>query len=199
MAPEIDPKFRAFRFAICGTHYTGKTTLCHEVVSRLLRRGISVAFAAEPSRTSRYLAAGIRGFATQLELFAGTISTEVEAARSSDIVICDRSLLDVLAYTDALGDPGTRYHVNLRDAMTAFADVYMKTYDGVFKTAWRFDMEQSKDSLRVDGAEFQDLIDQRICYHAHRLGITMIHLEEIDTAATVVESHVLRSLQSRRS
>ncbi|WP_106189079.1 AAA family ATPase [Umezawaea tangerina] len=185
------PLSRKFRFAISGTHLTGKTTLCHDVVARLLRRGYAVSLALEPSRISRYLAGGSRGHMTQLELFAGTIAAEVEALRSAEIVICDRSLLDVLAYTDALSIDLSRHKEVLAQAMSAFSELYIPTYDMIFRPAWRFSMVDSVDPLREEGDALQEYIDQRICHHAERIGVGLINLGDPNSAAAEIEDRVI--------
>ena len=62
----------------------------------------------EQSRRSVALAEGRRGVSTQLDLFARTVVVELEVARSSAVVVCDRSLVDILAYTDLLPRTPTR-------------------------------------------------------------------------------------------
>ncbi|MFE1803285.1 AAA family ATPase [Streptomyces sp. NPDC059517] len=187
-------KILGIRFAICGTHNAGKTTICHEVVSRLMKRGISVAYASEPSRTSRFLAAGTRGSQTQLELFARTIANETEAGRSSSVVICDRSLIDVLAYSDALEKTGLLQEKLILDAMSTFIDSYALTYELFFQIGWKFDMARSVDPLRVDGNEFQEQIQSRIEGHLKRLQIPAVTLTDPDTAAASIEKKILSVL-----
>jgi hypothetical protein len=186
-----EPALPAPKYAIIGTHNIGKTTLCHDVVSRLSRKGIRASFAAEASRTSRRLSAGIRGIDTQLDLFANTLANELEASRQSDLVICDRSLIDVLAYTDELGDPRTSYERLLMDAMKIFANNYVLSYRLLFKPSWIFPVSNSEDPLRIGGEQFQRKIDERIEYHIKRVSAPVLRLQDPYHAASEVEKHIL--------
>lgn len=189
------PRRDAVRVAITGTHNSGKTTLCHQIVGLLMKQGVKASYAPEPSRTSRYLAEGRRDFATQLDILVMTVANELEAARSSDIAICDRTPIDVLAYTEALGAPSTPTQQAFSDTIRALTDNYSPSYQSIFKVGWAFDMEASNDPLRIGDNRFQDYIDQRIIYHLDRLHLPVIALESPDSAADMVERHVLRLLR----
>ncbi len=184
------------RFAIVGTHNSGKTTLCHEVTSRLMRRGVPVSYAPEPSRTSRFLAAGTRDLKTQLDIFVRTVSTELEAARGRKIVVCDRSLVDVLAYTDFMEERPSLEEKLTREAMHAFADKYLLTYRLFFKVCWSFDMDDSSDPLRIDGSAFQADIDTRIEHHLARLSLPTRRLTDSVQAAEQVERQIIECITS---
>lgn len=178
------------RFAITGSHHTGKTTLCHQLVGRLMQRGHSVALATEPSRDSRYLAAGRRGYETQLDLLTGAVRNELEAARQADIVVCDRSLLDVLAYTDALPPPSSPHQFHLRDAMAHFIKSYLPTYAAIFKTTILFNMGESDDPLRIGGTEFQRQIDTSIERTIETLAVPVIRLADAESGLLLMEHHI---------
>ena len=88
----------------------------------------------EQSRRSVALAEGRRGVSTQLDLFARTVVVELEVARSSAVVVCDRSLVDILAYTDLLPPDSDPSDLAMRRAMDAFAEHYLATYAAIFLT-----------------------------------------------------------------
>jgi predicted ATPase len=178
------------RYAIIGTHNAGKTTLCHTVVSILMRRGTSVGLALEPSRRSRYLAAGIRGYATQLEIFSATVLNEIEASRNNEIVICDRSIIDVLAYTNSLTEPPAGTEVFAKQAMEAFAHHYAHSYTAFFIPQWKFSMDDSNDNLKIFSCEFQAIIASRIYHHLSRLGVPFIKLASPNSAAEEIVAHI---------
>ena len=179
-----------------GTHNTGKTTLCYQLVGRLMRKGLRASLAGEPSRSSRFLAAGMRGYETQLDLMTGAVRNELEASRQSDIVICDRSLIDVLGYTRALGEPASQYEEHLRIAMSEFIQHYIKTYTLIFKTTWMFDMAGSDDPLRIPGPDFQRQVDLGIEEAIDSLNAPVIYLADYASALCQVESEILKLLMT---
>ena len=186
--------FARKRIAIVGTHNTGKSTLCHSVAAKLMTRGIKVGVAWEPSRSNLHLAAGIRGYETQMSIFASVVGGEMEAERTNDIVICDRSILDVIAYTQALTDHPNETQTKYTQAMSKFAIDYANTYLSIFKTCWRFDMKRSADPLRIPGCDFQDKIDCHIESLLTLLEEPAIRLNEPETAANDIEQWIVNKI-----
>ena len=129
----------------------------------------------EQSRRSVALAEGRRGVTTQLDLFARTVVVELEVARSSDVVVCDRSLVDILAYTDLLPpdtDAADPSDAAMRRAMDAFAEHYLATYAAIFLPSWRLEAVDD-DPLRAPVRHRQDElaahIERRLAPYADRV------------------------------
>ncbi len=129
----------------------------------------------EQSRRSVALAEGRRGVTTQLDLFARTVVVELEVARSSDVVVCDRSLVDILAYTDLLppdSDASDPSDAAMRRAMDAFAEHYLATYAAIFLPSWRLEAVDD-DPLRAPVRHRQDElaahIERRLAPYADRV------------------------------
>lgn len=164
-----------------------------------MAKGLRVVLANEPSRYSRFLASGTRGFETQLDLMVSTVRTELEASRQGNIVICDRSLLDVMAYTRALGKPASQFESDISSAMTGFIENYIRTYEVIFKTCWVFDMADSDDPVRAPGAEFQARIDREIQNAISEMNVPVVNLTDHANAVDEIERNILLALMPKKN
>jgi hypothetical protein len=88
-----------------GTHASGKTTLSYAVAALLLRRhGVHVGVLGEPARLSPFVddvvihKAGDFDMLLELDLFALQITQCVRGARSYDVVLADKIVINVLTY-----------------------------------------------------------------------------------------------------
>ena len=188
----------ARRYAISGRDHTGKTTICHAVVAGLRSQGVDADMVDEQSRRSVALAEGRRGVSTKMDLFARTVVVELEVARSSAVVVCDRSLVDILAYTDLLppdSDPSDPSDAAMRRAMDAFAEHYLATYAAIFLPAWTLETVED-DPLRAPVRHLQhDLaahIERRLAPYAD----LVVVLDTQATAADAVVAHILGDLSN---
>jgi hypothetical protein len=183
----------ARRYAISGRDHTGKTTICHAVVARLRSQGVDADMVDEQSRRSVALAEGRRGVSTQMDLFARTVVVELEVARSSAVVVCDRSLVDILAYTDLLPPDSDPVDAAMRAAMDSFAEHYLATYSVIFLPSWRLEPVED-DPLRAPVRHRQDElaahIERRLAPYADRV----VRLDTQATAVDAVVERVLRDL-----
>ena len=190
----------ARRYAISGRDHTGKTTICHAVVARLRTQGVDADMVDEQSRRSVALAEGRRGVSTQMDLFARTVVVELEVARSSAVVVCDRSLVDILAYTDLLppdSDPSDPSDAAMRRAMDAFADHYLATYAAIFLPAWTLETVQD-DPLRVPVRHLQDDLAAHIERRLAPYADLVVRLDTQATAVDAVVDHILADLSGQR-
>jgi predicted ATPase len=187
----------ARRYAISGRDHTGKSTICHAVTARLRAQGVDADMVDEQSRRSVALAEGRRGVSTQMDLFARTVVVELEVARSSSVVVCDRSLVDILAYTDLLPPDSDPSDLAMRRAMDAFADHYLATYAAIFLPAWTLETVED-DPLRAPVRHLQDdlatHIERRLAPYADRV----VRLASQATAVDAVVAHILADLASPR-
>ncbi len=185
----------ARRYAISGRDHTGKTTICHAVTARLRAAGVDAQMVDEQSRRSVALAEGRREVPTQLDLFARTVVVELEVSRSTNVVVCDRSLVDILAYTDLLPPDDDPTHAAWRRAMDAFAESYLATYDAIFLPTWQLEPE-SLDPLRAPVRHRQDEleahIERRLAPYADRV----VRLPDQSTAVEDVVAHILGARQA---
>lgn len=126
--------------AVEGTQASGKTTLAHGLVSAFSEAGRVVSFVAEPARASPFveevvfLGRGEFDIFTEVDLLGAQLSQQLRAARHSEILICDKTILNVLAYTKELlvaaDIPSSLGPVI--PAMRIFAQAWSKVYDLVF-------------------------------------------------------------------
>jgi hypothetical protein len=180
----------ARRYAISGRDHTGKTTICHAVTARLRAEGVDAQMVDEQSRRSVALAEGRRGITTQLDLFARTVVVELEVARSTEVVVCDRSLVDILAYTDLLEADGNPADAAMRAAMDAFGEHYLATYDAIFLPSWRWDAS-GDDPLRAPVRHLQDDLEAHIERRLAPYGERIVRLPDPATAVDLVVAHIL--------
>src|SRR6266568_7089075 len=112
--------------AIEGTHASGKTTLTHALAAYYRERGIHVACVEEPARHSPFIeeivvhGKGRFDVECEADLFAAQLSAQLRAARQHTMIICDKTIANVLAYAwlvlPAAGQPRSRHpgrHGNL--------------------------------------------------------------------------------------
>jgi len=189
----------ARRYAISGRDHTGKSTICHAVTARLRAQGVDADMVDEQSRRSVALAEGRRGVSTQMDLFARTVVVELEVARSSAVVVCDRSLVDILAYTDLLppdSDQSDPSDAAMRRAMDAFAEHYLGTYAAIFLPAWTLETVED-DPLRAPVRHLQDDLAARIERRLAPYSDLVVRLDTQATAADAVVAHILGDLSGQ--
>ncbi len=189
----------ARRYAISGRDHTGKSTICHAVTARLRAQGVDADMVDEQSRRSVALAEGRRGVSTQMDLFARTVVVELEVARSSAVVVCDRSLVDILAYTDLLppeSDPSDPSDAAMRRAMDAFAEHYLGTYAAIFLPAWTLETVED-DPLRAPVRHLQDDLAAHIERRLSPYADLVVRLDTQATAADAVVVHILGDLSGQ--
>ena len=91
--------------ALSGSHGTGKTTAAHArvVKEKVSNPGLRVGFLGEVARTCPY-PINLEGSAVgQFWIFGRHLSQELGLSADHDLVVADRCLLDVVAYTFVLG------------------------------------------------------------------------------------------------
>ena len=90
--------------AVEGTHASGKTTLTHALAAYYRERGIHVATVEEPARHSPFIeeivvhGKGRFDLECEADLFAAQLSAQLRAARQHTMIICDKTIANVLAY-----------------------------------------------------------------------------------------------------
>lgn len=174
------------KIAISGTHGSGKSTLISEVYSKLKKRNIRVNMTVEVARKSIFLASNEKNADMQLDLFGKQISEEMEASRNCDLLICDRSIVDILMYTKLFlsEDETAKLY---RRAMDGFAKEYCSTYDYVFKLSTIYNADLVKDDIRPKGEDLQIQASERIELELKNLGIGFVELPDENPADFLVD------------
>lgn len=142
--------------AIEGTHASGKTTLTHALAAYYRERGIHLATVEEPARHSPFIeeivvhGKGQFDLECEVDLFAAQLSAQLWAARQHTMVICDKTIANVLAYAWlVLATPPRSSEAATLSAMEAFCRVWAGVYDVVFYCCDRFALEQAGDLYRA--------------------------------------------------
>jgi len=153
--------------AIEGTHASGKTTLTHALAAYYRERGIHVATVEEPARHSPFIeeivvhSKGAFDLETEVDLFAAQLSAQLRAARQHTMVICDKTIANVLAYAWLVLEtpPRSRAAAALA-AMEAFCHAWAGVYDAVFYCCDRFSQYQTGDPYRAKVLDLQPAADR---------------------------------------
>ena len=94
--------------AIEGAHCTGKSTLVHAITARYKSRNVHAASFTEVARASAFVeqvvihGKGCFDITAELQLLAAQIAQEQLLARYHQLLICDRSVANVLGYSRIL-------------------------------------------------------------------------------------------------
>lgn len=90
--------------AVEGTHASGKTTLVHALVAHYQAQGYLVGCSEEPARSSPFMeeivihGRGDFDLVAEVDLFGAQLSEQLRASRHLQLLICDKTVINVLAY-----------------------------------------------------------------------------------------------------
>ncbi len=92
---------------------------------------------------------------TEVDLFAAQLSDQLRAARHHQLLICDKTIVNVLAYARlVLAAPAGSQEAAVVEAMAAFCRAWAPTYDAVFYCPDRY--QRPGDPFRAKVTELQD-------------------------------------------
>jgi hypothetical protein len=122
------------------THAASKSNLVHALTAHYRQRGVLVTCTPEPARTSPFIeetvihGKGTFDLTTELDLFGAQIATTLSAARHHQLLICDKTVMNVLAYARlVLAAPAGSAEAAVLDAMAGFCRAWaLTTYDAVY-------------------------------------------------------------------
>lgn len=169
--------------AIEGTHASGKTTLTHALAAYYRERGIHVATVEEPARRSPFIeetvvhGKGAFDLETEVDLFAAQLSAQLRAARQHTMIVCDKTIANVLAYARLVlqTPPRSRAAATLA-ALEAFCRAWAGTYDVVFYCCDRFSQHQTGDPYRAKVLDLQPAADRVVRSTCATVGQRVIDL-----------------------
>lgn len=167
--------------AIDGTHASGKTTLIHALTARYRRQGVNVAAMGEPARTSPFMeeivihGRGTFDLAAEVDVFAAHLQLHLRTARHHQLLIADKTIINVLAYARMLlnVEPGS-LEATVLDAMETFCRAWAPTYDLVFFTHDHY--QQPSDGFRAKVADLQDTAATTLHELYDRLGVPVLDI-----------------------
>ena len=140
------------KIALIGTHGVGKTTLCFELAARLKRLDLGVDLVMEVARGCPLPINRDTTLDAQSWILHAQCAREITAANGSEVVVCDRSVLDNYAYlVHAMGR---------RPELDPWVQRWCGTYAALFKIPlWQ---PPSYDGTRDTDLVFQREVDQTI-------------------------------------
>lgn len=152
-------KKRPYKISLISTHGTGKTTLCYEVAAELKKRGLKVKVFSEIAATAFEQGIPINESTTlpaQLYIMMQHITEELRGTlRNYQVVVCDRSVFDNLAYMERRC--GTNPFI--RDFLRGYAAKF--PYDAIYKLPMVGELMD--DGIRdAQSVEFQKDIFERL-------------------------------------
>lgn len=165
--------------AVEGTHASGKTTLIHALTSYYRERGVHADCTGEPARSSPFMEEivlhGKGGFdlVTELDTFAQQITGQLRAARHHDLLITDKTPLNVVAYARLLLPSNDSPVV---DAMLQLCTATRTLYDAVLYTSDTYSPDQPGDAWRLKVASQQTQIDHLLRDLAAQAGLALIDI-----------------------
>ena len=172
---------RRCRFvAFEGAHGTGKSTLVHALVAKLKAANIHAAALAEVARLSPFVEDVVIGgkdefdVAAELHLFASQVAQEQLLSRHHDVVVCDKTLANVLAYAEMFLDQSDDDAGRVLRAMIEFTRAYATRYDAVFYLSDRYDLSQTRDPFRPRDRTFQESADVAVKQACAKVGIVPV-------------------------
>ncbi len=140
------------KVAFIGSHGTGKTTLCYDLVGALKKQGVNADMVKEVARLSPLPVNRKTSLDAQTWILMTQVAEEIRSASQHDVVVCDRSVLDNYAYLV--------FACGRQKAIERFVDFWMKSYDLLFKVPV-FDAA-SEDGFRDTDQFFIRSIDQLV-------------------------------------
>ena len=140
------------KIAFLGTHGTGKTTLAHDLVTKLKKQGIDAGFLGEVARECPFSLNEDTTKKSQIWIILSQIIAEMESEERSETLVCDRSVLD-----------GYCYYVNKfgrSAALEALVGEHLKTYSKLIRVPIREGLLQ-EDKVRSTSVKFQADVDRQ--------------------------------------
>ena len=175
-----------------GSHGTGKTTLALAVTAACKRQHIHAGCLVERARESPFIEAAVIYKAgeisihAELHLLAAQIAHEQLMARHHELVVCDKTVANVLGYTKLLlADERSPLEQDLVRGMEALIKEYSRLYDIVFYCSHSYDLTLTRDPFRPVDGQFQKNADASILRACSDVGI---RLQRIPTALSSEDS-----------
>lgn len=169
-----EPKMK---IAFIGTHGTGKTTIAHETVMMLKKRGIDAGLVSEVARQCPFPINKNTTKKSQLWIILSQIVKEMEAEEIHDIVICDRSVLDGYCYL-------VRKFERIK-VIEELVKEHLKTYDKLIRVPLRGGFLK-KDKKRSADKNFQKEVDRQFDILLRELRIKHYNLNDYKTIKEIV-------------
>src|SRR6056297_1690981 len=135
------------KIGFSGFSASGKTSSAHELLARIKKRSVTCSLVSGAARSSRRLASKDFSLDMHLEVIGRQLVQETSVSNDTEYTICDRTLLDYIAYGECRGlDESAQSDLFL--SMKDFCGHYVRTYDVIFIVEGSFG-NQDMDNARV--------------------------------------------------
>jgi len=148
------------KIGIMGAQGTGKTTLLYKIAAaeKSKNPGLTVSILPEVARRAP---GNINEKSTERNqewIHLQQYCAEIEGVMNSDILISDRTVLDSLVYSSALGyeDQVDKYYKNMEEWMKTYDQLYFLRPDKTFRIA--------PDGVRSTDEQFRDKVDDNFIF-----------------------------------
>lgn len=154
-----------FLLAFDGTHASGKTTLIYQVAAKLKEKNLNCTVLPEPARNSALVDdVVLREIDTfdiplEIDLIMNHISQCIRGTRNSEIILSDRTPVNVIAYTNLLISSNNETENDLFDKCIDLVKTWTAFYDMIFYCQDHYKIDLYADTLRSQVVEIQDEVD----------------------------------------
>lgn len=146
------------KISVCGTHGSGKSTLCYGLVSKLKKKSINAELVQEVARHSPFLIAEKQCPEAELQIFASQVEKELVAGLFYEVIVTDRTILDHIMYMELFHPSAKEFAIGEKE----FAKHYIHTYDLIFMTSTFYDLVLTGDKLRPTNTELQQKASENL-------------------------------------
>jgi len=179
--------------AVEGAQAAGKTTLVHALTAYYREHGVHAGCTLEPARVSPFIDdivlhdAGTFDLTAELDLYAAQLSAQLRAARNHQLLITDKTVMNVTAYARLVLDPGDASAAAVLGALEALSAVWAPgAYDAVIYATDHFGQASGGDRYRSKVLGLQDAVGQHVRQACTATGVRMLDLPAgLDTPARV--------------
>ena len=183
------------KVAFIGSHGTGKTTLCYDFAALIKKKGFSVSIVSEVSREAIKRGLPINENTTvdaQGWILLNQMAKEIEALHESQVVVCDRSVIDNYIYMLNKFGPNKFYED------IVFSWIKANPYNFLFKVPIVGDPEH--DGVRATDVLFQKEIDNKLEDFIKERSINCVNLspDERDSWIEIVSNEIVKQTDFRR-
>ncbi|MDO5758374.1 MAG: AAA family ATPase [Rhodobacterales bacterium] len=145
------------KIGFSGFSASGKTSAAHELVAKIKKRSATCSLVSGAARSSWRLAAGDISLDMHLEVIGRQLAQETSISYKTEYTICDRTMLDYLAYGECRG-LGENEHRELFLSMRDFCRHFMRTYDIIFVVEGSFGNRDMDDARLVNDVLEKDFM-----------------------------------------
>lgn len=144
------------KIAFSGTHGTGKTTDCFGLATNYkMMSDKSVGVSEEVARLCPYTINEESDWISQMWMFSAIVKSELTMEKIYDLVICDRSVADCVAYSFFCD-------IELYKYLLELSRKYIKTYDEIYVKTIANNDYHVEDGTRSMGKVFREAVEEKL-------------------------------------